>query len=61
MTMAESVHGRSSCPGCATEEDAWRWVELVSEMALEGDEDAIETLPNVIAHWLEVRHVEMTS
>jgi hypothetical protein len=30
----------------------------VAEVALEGDEDAIETLPNVVAHWLEVQRLE---
>jgi hypothetical protein len=57
----ESVHDRAhQCPGCGDEAGAWSWVLLVTEVALEGDEDAIETLPNVVAHWLEVRHAEAT-
>jgi hypothetical protein len=59
---SESVHDREhQCPGCGDAEGAWSWVELVAEVALEGDEDAIETLPNVVAHWLEVSRAETTS
>jgi hypothetical protein len=57
----ESAHESTGCPGCTTATDAWEWVELVAEVALEGDEDAIETLPNVVAHWLEVRRAEAPS
>jgi hypothetical protein len=49
------------CPGCVDVAGAWEWVELIAEVALEGDEDAIETLPNVVAHALDVQRVELLS
>jgi hypothetical protein len=49
------------CPGCIDAEGAWEWVELVAEVALEGDDEALETLPNVIDHWLAVRRAEALS
>jgi hypothetical protein len=59
--MNESTHQSTQCPGCGDAEGAWAWVQLVCEVALEGDEDAIETLPNVIAHALDVQRAELAS
>jgi hypothetical protein len=59
----ESTHRSdlTHCPGCGDAEGAWSWVELVAEVALEGDDDALETLGSVIAHWLEVQRWERAS
>jgi hypothetical protein len=60
--MTEEVHSQQSqCPGCRDVEGAWEWVSIVTEVALEGDEDAIETPPNVIAHALDVQAKERAS
>jgi hypothetical protein len=60
--MNEFTHSQQNqCPGCIDAECAWAWVQLVAEVALEGDEDAIETLPNVVAHALDVQRVELLS
>jgi hypothetical protein len=58
----ESTHNQQNqCPGCVDTEGAWTWVNVITEIALEGDEDAIETLPNVIAHALDVQRAELAS
>jgi hypothetical protein len=58
----EEVHSiPNGCPGCGDAEGAWAWVQIVAEGALEGDEDAIATLPNVVAHALDVQRAELTS
>jgi hypothetical protein len=58
--VSETHNEKSTqCPGCVDAEGAWTWVELVAEVALEGDEDAIETLPNVVAHALAVQRAEL--
>jgi len=38
---------------CCNAEQAWEWVIAVSELAVDGDDDARRWLPRAIMHYLE--------
>ena len=38
---------------CCTPEQAWQWVNAVAELALAGDNDGLNALPNCVAHYLD--------
>ena len=40
------------CPACTTADAAWMWVAMLAELALDGDEDALRSLPAAIQHAL---------
>lgn len=44
----------TSCPACPTPDVAWAWIDILTEMALDGDEDAGRVLPDAIQHAIEV-------
>jgi hypothetical protein len=44
------------CQACPTPAEAWVWVELMAESALDGDDDSLRCLPAAVLHALRVEH-----
>jgi hypothetical protein len=53
-SQSGSYHLPCRCLSCTSPERAWEWVEVMAELALEGDDDALRCLAAAIQHALEV-------